>query len=82
MRERLVFGFLFVFQYILLQINCSYCLKHFFGLSCNLIRIKYTVFPRRDASVTIYFGSTAMRRLFESDAYSRVAFNFVTGAHV
>ena len=32
-----------------------------------------TVFPRKDATATIYFSTTAMRRLFEGGVYSRAA---------
>ena len=42
----------------------------------------YTVFPRKDAAATIYFSATAMQRLFEGGAYSRVPFNSVTGTHI
>ena len=35
------------------------------------IYIIYTVFPRKDAAATIYFSSTAMRRLFEGSYYSK-----------
>ena len=30
-----------------------------------------TVFPRKDAAATIYFSSTAMRRVFEGSYYSK-----------
>ena len=33
--------------------------------------IPYTVFPRKDAAATIYFSSTATRRLFEDGYYSK-----------
>ena len=42
----------------------------------------YTVFPRKDVMSTIYFSANAMRRLFEGGAYSRAAFNSVTGTHM
>ena len=35
-----------------------------------------------DVAATICFSSTAMRRLFKGGAYSRAAFNSVTGTHV
>ena len=31
------------------------------------------MFPRKDATATIYFSATAMRHLFEGSAYSRAA---------
>ena len=31
----------------------------------------HTVFPRKDAAATIYFSSTAMRRLFKGGYYSK-----------
>ena len=38
--------------------------------------------PQKDAAATLYFSTTAMQRLFEGGAYSRAAFNSITGAHV
>ena len=34
-------------------------------------KLLYTVFPRKDVAATIYFSSTAMRRLFEGGYYSK-----------
>ena len=44
------------------------------AIACILLRHQwnwYTVFPRKDAAATIYFSSTAMRRLFEGGYYSK-----------
>ena len=56
-----------------------FCGKVFFA---DMVKIWYTVFPRNDAVATIYFSATAMWHLFEGGAYSRAAFNSVTGTHV
>ena len=44
--------------------------------------IIYRISSKRCRGATIYFSATAMRHLFEGGAYSRAAFNSVTGTHV
>ena len=45
--------------------NTDYCTSTHFKWYINKCKYVYTMFPRKDAAATIYFSSTAMRRLFE-----------------